>query len=350
MLGRKINHFENNMEELEMKKVMVIKTPFGEVVLGKTDDLSKELDLVLNLVHKYSEAESALLSGLNKWMQSDWTEDEREMVNNPKEYYTKQKLKQKEKEMETAPSEAAILVLKNCTVDGTIVRLPEEQLERNIYLEVKKRLELIGGKWKGGKVGGFVFQESPEELLSQISNGDKRNLKKEFQFFGTPDELADRLVELANIGAHDEPPMILEPSAGHGAIVKAINRATGGNDVYCYELMPTNQTILKRISTVVFLGDDFFKANGQKFDYVIANPPFSNNQDIDHIRKMYEVCKKGGRIVSVASNSWRMSNSKKKKAFADWLNDINADIEDIPRGAFKESGTTVGGCIIVIKK
>jgi hypothetical protein len=58
---------------------------------------------------------------------------------------------------------------------------------------------LIGGKWKGGKVFGFVFATDPTELLDQIANGEKRNLKKEFQFFATPEKLADELVYLADL-------------------------------------------------------------------------------------------------------------------------------------------------------
>ena len=73
-------------------------------------------------------------------------------------------------------------VLQNCTVEGTLVKLPNVQLDRKLYQEVAKSLELIGGKWKGGKVFGFVFATDPTDLLNQISNGEKRNLKKEFQF------------------------------------------------------------------------------------------------------------------------------------------------------------------------
>jgi hypothetical protein len=40
-------------------------------------------------------------------------------------------------------------VLQNCTVEGTVVKLPEGQLDRKLYQEVAKALELIGGKWKG---------------------------------------------------------------------------------------------------------------------------------------------------------------------------------------------------------
>ena len=85
-------------------------------------------------------------------------------------------------------------VLQNCTVEGTTVKLPNVQLDRKLYQEVAKALELIGGKWKGGKVFGFVFATDPTDLLDQIANGEKRNLKKEFQFFATPEKLADELV------------------------------------------------------------------------------------------------------------------------------------------------------------
>ena len=43
-------------------------------------------------------------------------------------------------------------VLQNCTVEGTVIKLPNTQLDRKLYQEVAKSLELIGGKWKGGKV------------------------------------------------------------------------------------------------------------------------------------------------------------------------------------------------------
>lgn len=39
-------------------------------------------------------------------------------------------------------------VLQNCTIEGNVVKLPSEQLDRKLYQEVAKALELIGGKWK----------------------------------------------------------------------------------------------------------------------------------------------------------------------------------------------------------
>jgi len=76
-----------------------------------------------------------------------------------------------------------IEVLQNCKIEGNIIKLPNTQIDRKVYLEVKKSLELIGGKWNGGKVFGFVFTADPTNLLNQISNRESRNLKKRVSVF-----------------------------------------------------------------------------------------------------------------------------------------------------------------------
>jgi len=238
-------------------------------------------------------------------------------------------------------------VLQKCTIEGNVVKLPNVQLDRNEYLEVKKALELIGGKWKGGKVFGFVFATDPTDLLNQVINGEKRNIKKEFQFFATPEKLADEIVEIAELEHHDT---ILEPSAGQGAIIKAINKVCECVPD-CFELMDINITILNK-SGLRFnlIGDDFFKHNGKTYSKIIANPPFSKNQDIDHFKKMYECLSLGGRLVCITSESWVNGSQKKQVEFKNWLNEIEAELIDIEKGAFKESGTMVGGKIVVVNK
>ncbi len=239
-------------------------------------------------------------------------------------------------------------ILQKCTVDGNIIRLPEGQLDRKLYQEVAKALNLIGGAWKGGKIMGFVFTNDPTELLEQIAYGESRNLKKEFQFFATPDELADMMVELAGISREH---WILEPSAGQGSIIHAINRDLPGKQVHWFELMDVNRSFLTKIETGICDGWNFLNDPcPYKYDRIIANPPFSKNQDIDHIRKMYECLNEGGRIVTVASTHWQLSNNKKETEFRDWLKKIGAHIHEISAGTFKESGTMVSSVLIVIDK
>lgn len=240
-------------------------------------------------------------------------------------------------------------VLQRCIIEDKVVKLPDIQLDGKLYLEVKKALELIGGKWKGGKVYGFIFQSDPTDLLSQIASGENRNLKKEFQFFVTPSHLADQLVELAEV---NDTQMILEPSAGQGAIIEAIERrlGSGKGNIVAIELMDVNCAILNQKGYHVEQEDFLSTPNQPIYDRIIANPPFSKNRDIDHIRRMYECLKDGGRIVSVASNHWKDSTNKKEVEFRNWLNEIGAEIKNIPSGTFKESGTNISACIIIINK
>lgn len=241
----------------------------------------------------------------------------------------------------------AVECLQQCTIDGNIIKLPNVQLDPKEYAEVKKKLELIGGKWKGGKVYGFVFPSDPTEFLNSINNGNNRNLKKEYQFFATPAPLAKRLVELADPASYDE---ILEPSAGQGDIVNAISAHCRPTEVACYELMPINQQFLLKIPCVNFLGDDFLKHEGRTFDRIIANPPFTKNQDIQHIYKMWECLKEGGRIVTVASLHWKLSGNKVETDFRKWLDKHDAEIIELEGGEFKESGTNIKACIIILDK
>jgi predicted RNA methylase len=241
-------------------------------------------------------------------------------------------------------------ILKQCMVEGLTVKLPPTTLDRKLYLEVSKALELIGGKWKGGKVGGFVFQTDPTELLAEIADGENRNLKKEFQFFATPDHVADFMVENFVIRVDSES-KVLEPSAGQGSLILALQRLYPDVTVDYCELMDINRKVLSKLNNVRYITDDFLQLDAvQKYDLIIANPPFSKNQDIDHIYKMYECLSIGGRIVTVASKHWEISNNKKEKAFRDWLEQVDAIIEPLDRGQFKSSGTMISSNIIVIDK
>lgn len=241
-----------------------------------------------------------------------------------------------------------INILQKCSVDGLLIKLPAGQLDRELYQSVAKQLQLIGGSWKGGKTQGFFFKEDPTDYLAKLCAGESINLKKDFQFFATPDKVADRLVELACIESGH---IILEPSAGQGAIIKAIHRVHPGTEVDCYELMDLNRAFLEKLENITILGKDFI--NEEKtiiYDRIIANPPFSKNQDIEHVTEMYKRLEDGGRLVSIMSNHWRYASGKKEDVFKKFIEESEAEIYEIEPGAFKESGTTISACIVVIDR
>jgi hypothetical protein len=246
-------------------------------------------------------------------------------------------------------NEKTIEILKKSTVSENSVKLPDVMLDRKEYMDVKKTLEGIGGKWKGGKTKAFIFTHDPKPLMDEILGGKKVNLKKDFQFFGTPELLADRLVDLADISKEHT---FLEPSAGQGAIIKAIRKKVFTKPIAYYELMPQNKDILKKIDdNILFLGDNFLEHNIDiKFDRIIANPPFTKNQDIDHLWKMYYCLNDKGILVCITSTSWYRGSQKRQVAFREFLEEVDAEIIEVEEGAFKESGTSIATLIIKITR
>lgn len=241
--------------------------------------------------------------------------------------------------------------LLKCKVDGNTLFLPDiKEGPLPNYADVRKALLNAGATYKRNT---FIFPSDAQPFIDRLTSGESVNIKKDFQFFATPAKLAERLVELAELNEHDGRGFgsILEPSAGQGAIVKAIHEATGYTSVVGYELMEENRQILKKMHALHIIGEDFLQADeSSKYDYIIANPPFSKNQDIDHIRKMYAVCEDGGRIVTIASKHWQFSKNKKETQFREWLDKIGAEIIELDRGEFRESGTLVSSVIIIINK
>lgn len=139
-------------------------------------------------------------------------------------------------------------VWQKCTVNDNVLHLPTEQLDRQIYDEVKKQLEAVGGKWKSGKTQGFVFSDTTDanDVLRQLLSGkDYLQEKKDFQFFATPKAVADEVAQ--HLGRIKDNAKILEPSAGQGALIKAVQRINDNVKFDVYEAMPENKKVLQKM-------------------------------------------------------------------------------------------------------
>lgn len=196
------------------------------------------------------------------------------------------------------------------------------------YTDLKKEILKAGGKYKKN---GFDFDEDAEKVYDRIITGKDYNLKKKFQFFATPDTLAKELCEMTFDPMLNRRVNILEPSAGQGAIIdsilqwfndEAVNISM--NSLTAIEFMDKNYKYLEENYNTDEAGMDLLKMDFLKydeyinyFDYVIANPPFTGGQDIEHFYKMYEVCKPGGIVTSIMSTSWLYNSGKKFQKFRD---------------------------------
>lgn len=239
-------------------------------------------------------------------------------------------------------------ILKHCTLEGNVLKLPAVQFNKKSYAEAKKWIEEAGGFWQGGKVQGFTFPFNAERVFSILHEGKRCNLQQDYQFFETPAELADWLVMLA--GGINEADTVLEPSAGRGALIKAIHRACPSVTVECYELMPENREFLYSLDNVIILDEDFTKDSVGSYTKIIANPPFSGNQDIEHVRIMYKLLEKGGTLAAITSSHWKIASEKKCVDFRNWLEEVHGEVFEIGAGEFKESRTSISTMAVVIRK
>lgn len=239
-------------------------------------------------------------------------------------------------------------ILRHCTLEDNVLKLPDVQFSKKSYDEAKKWILEAGGSWQGGKVQGFTFPFNAGRVFSILHKGERCKLQQEYQYFGTPPVLADALV--GEVDNYTEGCDILEPSAGQGAIIDAIHRRFPTASVDYYELMPENKEIMARKERCTFMGDDFLQSGGKQYDIIVANPPFSNNQDIRHVYTMYERLKQGGTLATITGPHWTMGTELECEGFRKWLQRHDAKVSEIAEGAFKESGTAIKTMMLVIKK
>lgn len=288
------------------------------------------LEEMLKFGHQLIKAELSLQTKINEFLMPDFIDDDKSGKTDDGEILSTEE------------------ILKRCTLENNVIKLPNIKLEKKSYLEAKRYIEEAGGKWTGGKIQGFSFEYDAKRVFEILHEGQRCKLQKEFQYFSTPDVIADMLVKMSSVNV-SKGIRILEPSAGTGSIVKAIYRRYSCN-VDCYELMPENREILSRLDYAIIKGDDFTKECTDKYDLIIANPPFSKNQDIDHIRLMYDHLDEKGELIAISGPHWKIGQEQKCVDFIAWIKKVNATVTELEPGTFKGSGTNVTTNVIYIKK
>jgi predicted RNA methylase len=251
--------------------------------------------------------------------------------------------------MSVALLPAAREVLNRATVDGFVIRLPPDKLDRPTYAAVDKVLVAMGGKWDRKK-GGHAFPFDPaEKLAAALTDGSVVSRQKKLQLFETPTDLAERLVvQLGYITGM----VCLEPSAGRGRIIQSL-AARDPATIIAVEIDADNSDALREQgkSHEIITGD-FLQQNPANLqcDVVAMNPPFTRNQDIKHVRHAYECLLIGGRLAAIVSEHGFIAQHREAVEWRAWLEELGAEIEIIPAGTFKESGTGVQTRMIVLRK
>lgn len=163
------------------------------------------------------------------------------------------------------------------------------------------------------------------------------------QLFQTPPELGNRMAQMLNITESDK---ILEPEAGTGSLIKACGenwKAQGKmvaieiNSQLCESLK------LSHPQTMVICAD-FLSITPEilgNFNKIVMNPPFTEQQDVDHILHAFSFLEKGGVLVSIVSEGPFFRQNEKSRNFIEFLHSHGAEIIPLSDGSFKDSGTMV---------
>ncbi len=165
-------------------------------------------------------------------------------------------------------------------------------------------------------------------------------------FFETPEALAERMVDLADLKPGDK---VLEPSGGGGRIANALAAVVGKENVDVLEVNGSLRELLE-LQGFELKGSDFMEFDGADYDAVVMNPPFESRQDADHVQRAYEKLKPGGRLVTIMGEGVFFGSDKRATSFRDWLDQEAGESEQLPAGTFKESGTGTNTRLVQITK
>ncbi len=120
---------------------------------------------------------------------------------------------------------------------------------------------------------------------------------------------------------------ILDPSAGKGDIIDILVETTGmrKENISAIEINEDLQSIL-RGKNIKVIDTDFLNFNGpEKFDIIIANPPFDEGDK--HLLKAIDIMYRGEIIFLLNAETLRNPCTNTRKVLATQLKELNAEIE-----------------------
>ena len=175
-------------------------------------------------------------------------------------------------------------------------------LRNGISAEVRGEAEQVLAAIGGVKqpAGHWLFSYEPAPVLSDIVVSGCIPDQRAHQYYPTPRALAERLVELADIGLDDT---VMEPSAGMGGLADLLPKDL----TLCIEVAELHAKVLeaKGFSTV---RADFLAWGTQQrheFDRVVMNPPFSDGRWQAHVQHAAGMLSPRGRLAAILPSSAR---------------------------------------------
>jgi predicted RNA methylase len=243
----------------------------------------------------------------------------------------------------TAISGDVMDILRNATVDGNAVKF-NDRMDRATYLAVAEVLKAEGGKWNR-KAQAILFPSDAAPVIAAMLEDGSVVRPQDEGYFPTPAPVVADMLALADL----EPGMeVLEPSAGDGAIARAV--AAEGCEVDCVELNEKRASGLRAagFARTVDTADFLAMSPLPRYDRVLMNPPFSGKQDIAHVRHALGFLKPGGLLIAVMAAGVEFRDDRATAEFRQAVDDAGGFLEPLPEDSFKVSGTGVRTVLVAI--
>lgn len=193
-----------------------------------------------------------------------------------------------------------------------------------------------------------------------------------YGFYPSPDDVVKAVMAHVDIFQDkNKPPLrILEPSAGTGQLARACLAKPKTDDRWWMERYGDEYRYDNKVDCVEIQGHmareldktglfnkvicaDFIAVSPEEtglYDYVVMNPPFDRERDIDHVMHALEFLKPGGTLVAVMSAGTEFRSTKKSEAFRTLMDEMGATWKDLPAGSFASVGTYCNTGILCVRK
>jgi len=165
--------------------------------------------------------------------------------------------------------------------------------------EAEKALTAIGAVWVK-EHSYWRFDYEPADILDQIVCTGCIPDHKSHQFYPTPASVAEKAIELADIGPDHT---CLEPSAGQGGLADLMPK----DRTLCIEISELHCKILEAKGFMV-KECDFLKWQNKvhaPFDRIVMNPPFSEGRWQAHLQHAASLLQADGKLVAILPDTAR---------------------------------------------
>lgn len=349
--------FANSLTSEQAIHLLDIADPLTEAEKSVTvEQLAKELEI------------SPLISRFRKWadaMQSKIDHAGRPMTQNPTPKRNREYQSRMHDCRNMERTQKALRVLADAHEAGTISdALANLKTRDEVSGLVRKAVSGNGGYYSVIECSDYAVTSPVARELQGMIDGNSaqrverdrlhviETLKAEIAlstipgYFPTQAPVVAHMLKRARIA----PGMtFLEPQAGSGHIADAIRAEIPAAKIDTCEVNPKLRQLLT-LKGYAPVADDFIEwSTANLYDRIIMNPPFEKQADIEHVRKAYGLLSDYGVLVSVMAPGFEFRQDRKSAEFRQWLEDVNAAVEDLPDGSFKASGTAIRAKLVIIE-